>query len=82
MPALDRAGASTAPFPPARDFGHRQVKVDHARHGTQRMRWAARVLCRRRIVAAMWETHGASACEPAEERREERLYGGLGEHAP
>ena len=39
-------------------------------------------LCGGCVVAAMWETHGTSACETAEERREERLYDGLGEHAP
>jgi len=85
-PALDRA---TTPFPPARDtsgfvdnFGHGQVKVDHARHGAQRMRRTARVLCRGRVVAAMWETHGAGAGKPAEERREEGLHDGFGDHAP
>jgi len=89
MATLDRAGASTAPFPPARDtsgfvddFGHRQVKVGQTRHGPQRMRRATQVLCRRRVVAAVWEAHGASAREPPEERREERLHDGLGEHAP
>ena len=79
--ALDHAGATTAPFPPAR-FGHRHVKVDHARHRTQCMRRATRVLCRRRVVAAMGETHGTSVCKPAEERWKEGLYDGLGEHAP
>jgi len=82
---MPNTGAGTAPLPPARDtsgflndFGHRQDRSCSARHAAYAVGHASR----RRVVATIWETHMISACEPAEERREEGLLDGLGEHAP